>query len=143
MEDNAPILAPVIALVLWTMVIWLWMYVTRIPAMQNADIPQDRMTGMTPGYLDEILPANIQWKAHNYNHLLEQPTVFYAVALTLALIGAGDGTNLILAWTYVGIRIVHSLVQVTINKVMLRFLLFLVASIALIWLTINAALLVF
>ncbi len=143
MENNAPILAPVIALVLWTMLIWLWMYVTRIPAMQKADIPADRMTGMTPNYLDEILPANIQWKAHNYNHLMEQPTLFYAVALTLALIGTGDGLNLILAWAYVGIRVVHSLVQVTINKVMVRFLLFLIASIVLIWLTINAALLVF
>ncbi|NNC72156.1 MAG: MAPEG family protein [Sphingomonadaceae bacterium] len=143
MEDNAPILAPVIALVLWTMVMWLWMYVTRIPAMQKADIPQDRMTGMTPGYLDEILPANIQWKAHNYNHLLAEPTLFYAVALTSALIGAGDGFNLTLAWVYVALRVIHSLIQATINMVMLRFLVFVLSSIVLIWLTINAALLVF
>ncbi len=143
MENNAPILAPVIALVLWTMAIWLWMYITRIPAMQKADIPADRMTGMTPGYLDEILPANIQWKAHNYNHLMEQPTLFYAIALTLAIIGAGDGFNLTLAWIYVGLRVVHSLIQVTVNIVMIRFFVFALSSIVLIWLTINAALLVF
>jgi hypothetical protein len=73
-------------------------------------------------------PRNVQWKAQNYNHLHEAPTVFYAVALALALLGAGNGLNATLAWAYVGLRVVHSLVQATVNKVMLRFLIFALSS---------------
>ena len=80
----------------------------------------------------------MQWKAHNYNHLHEQPTVFYAVALLLALIGWGDGMNALIAWIYVGLRITHSLVQATANVVMVRFVLF-----ALIALIFHAAIVVF
>jgi hypothetical protein len=93
--------------------------------------------------LDETLPAEVQWKAHNYNHLHEAPTVFYAVALVLAMIGAGDGMNALIAWIYVGLRIIHSLVQVTANVVMVRFVLFALSSVALIALSVNAAMLVF
>lgn len=144
MEHNAPILAPVIALVFWTMLIWLWMYVTRIPAMMKSkDIDANKMVGGLGSDLDAVLPAQVQWKAHNYNHLLAEPTLFYAVALTLALIGAGDGFNVTLAWAYVALRVVHSLIQVTINRVLYRFSVFVLSSVVLIWLTINAALLVF
>lgn len=136
------ILQPVIALVLWTMLIWLWMYVTRLPAMSKADIPKERMTGMQGSYLDEVLPPQVQWKAHNYNHLLAEPTLFYVVALTLVLLGAGGGFNATLAWIYVALRVLHSLIQVTVNIVAIRFLVFILSSIVLIWLTINAAMLV-
>jgi hypothetical protein len=84
------------------------------------------------------LPASVRWKADNYNHLMEQPTVFYAVALSLALLGQGDGINLTLAWAYVGIRVVHSLLQALINKIELRFVLFALSSLVLIGLTVNA-----
>ena len=142
METNM-ILQPVIALVLWTMLIWLWMYVTRIPAMGKAKIDTANMVGGTGKDLDNALPAQVQWKAHNYNHLLHEPTLFYAVALSLALLGAGDGFNVTLAWAYVGLRVLHSLIQITFNRVMFRFLVFALSSIVLIWLAINAALVAF
>jgi hypothetical protein len=84
------------------------------------------------------LPPQVRWKADNYNHLMEQPTVFYAVARALALLGEGGGANLALAWTYVGLRVVHSFVQALINIIQVRFALFLFSSLALIALTVNA-----
>ncbi|NJS14549.1 MAG: MAPEG family protein [Sphingopyxis sp.] len=132
------ILGPVAALALWSMVMWAWMYATRIPAMQKAKVDAGSLVGNTARTLDEALPAEVQWKAHNYNHLMEQPTVFYAVALALAIGGQGDGLNAQLAWAYVGLRIVHSLVQATVNKVMLRFAVFALASLALIALCLHA-----
>ena len=135
------ILQPAVALMIWTMVIWAWMYVTRIPAMQKAHIQPDE--AQLTGLLDQRLPPQVQWKAHNYNHLHEAPTVFYAVAIILAMLGHGDGMNAFLAWIYVGLRVVHSLVHVTANKVMVRFVLFLLSSVVLITLIVDAALIVF
>lgn len=137
METNA-ILGPVATLALWSMVIWLWMYVTRIPAMKRAEIDAKTMVGGTGKGLDDLLPAEVQWKAHNYNHLMEQPTVFYAVALALAIGGMGGGLNAQLAWAYVGLRILHSLIQVTVNRVMWRFGVFALASLALLALCVHA-----
>ena len=134
---DAEILSPVIVLLAWTMVMWLWMYITRIPAMTKAHIAADEVR--RTGTLDERLPEQVQWKAHNYNHLHEQPTVFYAVCLVLAIAGMGDGMNAFLAWIYVGLRILHSLVQVTANKVMVRFVLFALSSVVLIALIFHAA----
>ena len=133
---EAEILQPVVVLLAWTMVMWVWMYATRIPAMSKAGIQPDDAR-QTKG-LDEALPADVQWKAHNYNHLHEQPTVFYAVCLVLAMAGMGDGMNALLAWIYVGLRIIHSIVQVTANKVMVRFVLFALSSLVLIALIFHA-----
>ena len=118
------ILQPVVALAAWTMIVWVWMYVTRIPAMSAAKIDSKTLVGGTGRTLDEVLPAKVQWVAHNYNHLHEAPTVFYAVALVLAIIGAGDGLNTTIAWAYAGLRVVHTLVQVLGNRVMVRFAVF-------------------
>ena len=138
---NAEILQAVVILLGWTMIMWLWMYAVRIPAMSKAHIkPDDARKTKT---LDDTLPEQVQWKAHNYNHLHEQPTVFYAVCIILALLGLGDGMNALLAWIYVGLRILHSLVQVTANKVMVRFVLFALSSLILIVLIVDAALGVF
>ena len=137
------ILQPVVALAGWTMVMWLWMYVTRIPAMNRAGIDAKSLTGGTGKSLDEVLPPQIQWKAHNYNHLHEAPTVFYAVALVLAIVGAGDGLNAALGWAYVGLRVLHSVIQATVNRVMARFLVFALSSLVLIALTFHAAIAVF
>lgn len=135
------ILQPVVALMIWTMIIWAWMYITRIPAIQKAQIQPD--DAQIVGLLDQKLPQSVQWKAHNYNHLHEAPTVFYAVAIVLAIIGQGDGMNAFIAWIYVGLRVIHSLVHVTANKVMVRFVLFLLSSLALIALILHAAMAVF
>jgi hypothetical protein len=132
-----PILAPVIALVLWTFVMGVWLYATRIPALKMHRIVYDPRRPAEEFHAQ--LPAEVRWKADNYNNLLEQPTLFYAVALTLALLEAGSGFNAGLAWAYVALRIAHSLVQTLINKVMIRFALFAVASLVLLIMTIRAA----
>src|SRR5689334_19765608 len=132
------ILQPVVALAAWTMVMWFWLYGTRIPALSAAKVnPDDLVHDPTKG-LDAVLPPQVQWKAHNYNHLHEAPTVFYAVAIVLAMIGKGDGLNAQLAWAYVAVRVAHSLVQATVNKVMWRFVLFLLSSVVLIGLVVRA-----
>ncbi len=137
------ILQPVAVLAGWTMVMWLWMYATRIPAMSKAKIDTKNLVGGTGRSLDDVLPANTQWIAHNYNHLHEAPTVFYAVALALALVGQGDGLNGQIAWAYVGLRIAHSIVQATWNRIAVRFLLFALSSVALIALSLHLLIAVF
>ncbi len=133
---STPILTPLVVLVAWSMVMWLWMYATRLPAMMAMDMKPD--PNAPRGEQMNTLPASVRWKADNYNHLMEQPTVFYAIVLALALLGYGEGINLVLAWAYVGIRIVHSLLQALVNKIEVRFLLFFLSSLALIGLTFNA-----
>lgn len=137
------IVKPVVALAMWTMVMWLWMYATRIPALGKAGVNPDDLVQGPRVSLDQVLPPKIQWKAHNYNHLHEAPTVFYAIALTLALIGHGDGLNATLGWAYVALRIVHSLQQALFNRVPVRFALFTLSSLVLMILIVRAALAVF
>ena len=134
------ILLPVVALAGWTMVMWAWMYATRIPAMMRLEVDPDSLARDPQAKLDNLLPARVQWKAHNYNHLHEAPTVFYAIAIVLAIIGQGDGTNAVLGWVYVALRVVHSLVQVTVNKVTLRFAIFVTSSLVLVALIVRATL---
>jgi hypothetical protein len=138
---RSPILAPLMALVLWSFVMWAWLYATRIPAIVKNKIVLDPQRPSEEFHAQ--LPAPVRWKADNYNHLMEQPTLFYAVGLTLAVVGEGPGLNAILAWLYVGLRIVHSLVQAIINVVMIRFAIFMAASLVLLVMTVRAALLVF
>ena len=137
--NHQAILAPVVALVAWTLVMMTWMYAVRFPAMARKGISLKGRVGSKGGDLDGVVEPNVQWKAHNYNHLMEQPTLFYAIALTLALIGAGGHLNLWIAWAYVAFRVAHSLVQATTNVVRWRFLLFLGGSICLVALTLHAA----
>jgi hypothetical protein len=141
MTNTTQMLAPVIALALWTAVIWTWMYATRIPAMLKIKMVLD--STMPRGEQMAQLPANVRWKADNYNHLMEQPTVFFAVALSLAMLGDQSTSSLVLAWSYVVLRVMHSLVQVLINHIPTRFALFFVSSLCLFGLIHNAALLVF
>jgi hypothetical protein len=144
---QSEILQPVVILAAWTMVMWLWMYATRIPAMNRAGIDGVNMTASTGKSLRDDLIAKgehrASWIADNYNHLHEAPTVFYAVALTLAIIGWGDGMNADIAWAYVGLRIAHSLVQALWNRVIVRFLLFILSTLCLIALTLHAGMAVF
>lgn len=137
------ILQPVVALLAWTMVMWVWMYATRIPAMLKAGLDAKGMVGTTGASLRAQLPDNVSWKADNYNHLHEAPTLFYAVAIVLAIIGQGDGFNTTLAWAYVILRVLHSVVQATINRVALRFALFALSSLVLMALIVHAAIPVF
>lgn len=121
-------LTPVLALIVWTLIVWIWMYATRIPAMQKAKINPD--DAIHPGSLG-ALPSEVRAVADNYNHLHEQPTIFYALAIYSYLVGVADEMNIWLAWGYVAARVAHSLVQIVVRKVMLRFSIFAVASILL------------
>lgn len=123
------ILTPILALASWTLIMWLWMYATRIPAMKAAGI--DPQSAAHPGSLN-ALPSKPRQVADNYNHLHEAPTIFYALAVYTHLAGTSDTLMVQLAWAYVGLRLLHSLVQATINIVMVRFLLFALSSITLI-----------
>lgn len=138
---HTPILGAAIALVLWTFVMWFWLYATRLPAIIKGKIVYDPQRPASE-FLDKI-PPRARWKGDNYNHLHEQPTIFYAVAIILAMQGAGGGLNATLAWIYVGLRIAHSLVQALANKVEIRFAIFVAASMVLLVLAINAALILF
>jgi hypothetical protein len=129
MLEPSPILVPVISLVSWTMVMWSWMYVTRIPAIQKAKMVLNPQAPR--GEQMSTLPPSVRWKADNYNHLFEHPTIFYALALSLAMLGEGSGTNLMLAWAYVGLRVAHSVFQATVNKIEVRFVLFFLSSLLL------------
>ena len=134
----SPILAPVVALIVWTLIVMVWMALTRLPAMRKAGISLDRRGGRGAN-LEGVIPDEVNWKAHNYQHLMEQPTLFYAIAIVLALMEMGGGINTWLAWGYVGLRVLHSIVQATVNIVKYRFTLFLLSSFCLVGLTVHAA----
>ena len=140
---HSEILKPVVTLIAWTLVMLLWALATRLPAMKASGIDLGKLVGTKPADADRALPARVQWKAHNYNHLTEQPTLFYAVCGVIALTDTGNGPNAWIAWAYVVLRICHSLWQATINKVSVRFALFLGATLALVALTLHAAMAVF
>jgi len=140
---HSEILGPMVALVAWTLVMQVWMIATRLPAMKAAGLDLRTLVGTKAADADRGLPPQVQWKAHNYNHLMEQPTLFYAICAVIALTGTGDGVNATIAWVYVVLRMIHSLVQATSNKVGVRFMLFIASSIALAALTLHASMAVF
>ncbi|MGC6499192.1 MAG: MAPEG family protein [Henriciella sp.] len=124
------LLTPVLILICWTLVMWLWMYATRIPAMQAAQIHPDE--ARHPHTYGDRLPPNVRAAADNYNHLHEQPTLFYALMLFAAATGSTSSLLLNLAYLYVGLRVVHSLIQVLVSKVMPRFMIFVISTLVLI-----------
>jgi hypothetical protein len=137
--EQIPILAPPAVLVLWSLVMLLWMSATRFPAFAKAGL---KVGEAEPGsrYVDveTMMPAKVNWKSHNYTHLMEQPTIFYAAVLILALAGEGSGINLAFAWAYVAIRVVHSIWQATVNIISVRITLFTISTLCLWVLAINA-----
>lgn len=136
--DDPGLIAPVIALVCWTLVVMVWLGFERVSNIRRLRLSPD--AGKSARELDALLPVRARQVSANYMHLMEQPTVFYAVCLSLQLLGQGaDPVNLGLAWGYVGLRVLHSLVHATFNDVRLRFALFLASSAALIALTVRAA----
>jgi hypothetical protein len=123
------LLTPVLALVTLTLLVWIWMYATRIPAMQKAGIsPQ---SARHPGTWEAGVPSSARQVAENYNHLLEQPTIFYALVFYIVLAGHTDQLYVYLAWAYVALRVVHTLIQCTVNIVMYRFTVFALSTVAL------------
>ena len=137
--QHSPLLGPIVALVAWSLVMYIWMYIARLTAMKRAGISLKGRKGTRGGALEGVIPDEANWKAHNYNHLMEQPTIFYAIVIALILMGFDHPINVYLAWAYVGLRIVHSLIQATVNIVAYRFLAFMLSSLCLIGLTTHAA----
>jgi hypothetical protein len=131
----SPLLGPIVALVAWTLVMMIWMMAARFPLVRGRDIPD----GARGADLERAEPGPRHWPAHNYAHLMEQPTVFYAIVFALILMGFDARINVYLAWTYVGLRVAHSLIQATTNKVSIRFPLFALSSLCLFALTVHAA----
>jgi len=134
-----PLLGPIVALVAWSIVMLCWMVVTRMPALKKVGIDLSTRVGSKPGALDGVVDDKAQWKAHNYIHLMEQPTLFYAIVFALILMGQNFPLNVGLAWTYVGLRIAHSIVQATWNRILVRFILFALSTLCLLALTLHAA----
>ena len=139
--DHNPLLAPVVVLVLWSFVMLAWLYATRLPPVFAGKVTYDPNKPAS-AFHDQYPPA-VRWKSDNYTHLMEQPTLFYAVTLTLVFLGAGAGWETWLAWAYVGLRVIHSLVQATVNVVAVRFLLFIAGSLVLLAMGFRAAFLLF
>ena len=135
MSDHGMI-APVLALVAWTFVMWIWMYATRIPAIQRANVD---MAELSRTGAPLVLPAEVSRVSDNYNHLHEQPTIFYALALATQLAGGADATAVGLAWAYVGLRVVHSLVQASKNVIPVLFAVFTLGSLVLLVLLVRTA----
>ncbi|WP_203292812.1 MAPEG family protein [Maricaulis parjimensis] len=127
-------MTPVLGLVCWTLVMWLWMYATRIPAMQKAGIDAGKI--QQKGELD-VLPIEVKRIADNYNHLHEQPVIFYALCVYSHLVGVADELMVMLAWGYVALRVAHSLIQALWNFVPVRFLVFMLSSVVLIVMTVR------
>lgn len=139
MPANREMLLPAVALAAWTFVMWAWMYATRIPAIRRAKLKLD--PNAPRGEQMASLPPVVRWKADNYNHLFEQPTIFYPIAIVLALIAGTSTVDVGLAWAYVGLRVVHSVFQATVNKIEVRFGVFLLSSLVLLAMVTRAAIL--
>lgn len=137
--DNS-ILAPAAALVVWSIIMLFWMAGTRLPAMSKAGIELGTAVGGRGVDIDPNVPPSVAWKSHNYAHLMEQPTIFYAAVMILAISGGATSLSVSLAWGYTALRIVHSVWQATVNKVSVRFVLFLLSSICLTILAVQALL---
>ena len=133
---NTDLLSPAIALVAWSMVMWVWLYVTRIPAIIAANMTLD--PNQPNGQQMALLPAKVRWKADNYNHLMEQPTIFYALVISLALLADTTLFTLMMAWAYVILRVIHSLYQALFNRIEIRFGLFMLSNVPLLGLTFQA-----
>lgn len=134
---QAQILTPAAVLVLWSIVMLFWMAGTRLPALTKMGGLGKAKPGGRGQDLEGVLPDEINWKAHNYSHLMEQPTLFYATVMILAIMGAAS-LDVMLAWGYVVLRIIHSIWQSTVNRVPVRFSLFLLSTLCLMGLALRA-----
>lgn len=130
-----PLLGPVIALVAWSLVMLIWTMIARYPLLKGRDIPD----GARGADLERAVPGSAHWPSHNYSHLMEQPTLFYAIVLAMVIMDFDMPINLWIAWAYVGLRVIHSIVQATVNRVSVRFPLFLLSTLCLVALTLHAA----
>lgn len=133
------ILGPAAILVLWSLVVLVWVTATRFPAFAKSGVAvAGAPRGARYADVEKDMPAKVNWVSHNYTHLMEQPTIFYAAVAILAIAGDASQVNLFAAWGYVGLRIVHSLWQGLVNIVKIRIVLFTLSTLCLWALAINA-----
>ncbi len=137
MMSNDLILQPMIGMMLLTAIVWTVLFAKRIPAMRAARLPAQTYT--TPDKTTDLLPESASYPSNNLKNLFELPVLFYALCLLLYVTGNVDETDVLAAWLFVGFRAMHSLIHVTINIVMARFLAYLAASLALWVLLLRAA----
>lgn len=116
--SQTALLTPIFVLVLWTSAVFLVLAFGRVKYTKN---PQDAAHSKD---LKGTMPDWVERAADNYNHLFEQPVAFYALTLCIAVINDFDSFMVQLAWAFVVLRIMHSLVQLTFNLVLLRFFIF-------------------
>jgi hypothetical protein len=137
---QSSILTPAAVLIVWSLIVMLWMMVARFSAFGAAKVDLKKAPAGGRGQdLEGILPAPVNWKAHNYSHLMEQPTLFYPTVVVLALSGA-SALDVRLAWGYVLLRVIHPIWQATVNKIPVRASLFFLSSLVLIVLAARALL---
>lgn len=127
-------IAPAVALIVWSLAMLVWLYATRIPAMFKAGLSANNATR---AQIEALPSARV---ANNYNHLMEQPTIFYALCFALQFLDQAHEVNIGLAWAYVGLRVLHSLVQAILNVIIPRFLIFVASSLVLMALALHAVL---
>ena len=117
--SQTALLTPALILVLWTFTIFLIFTYGRLNFIKNANVDAAQMKDLRGNY-----PAWVERASDNYNHLFEQPVAFYVVTLAIALTNNFDPLMIQLAWAFVILRIIHSLIQLTINYIPLRFCIF-------------------
>lgn len=137
--ETPSILGPAAILILWSLIVLMWLVATRFPAFAKAGVG---VGGSTRGarYVDveDRMPPKVNWISHNYTHLMEQPTIFYAAVAVLAIAGDSSTVNLSAAWGYVALRILHSLWQGLVNIVKIRVVLFTLSTLCLVVMAVNA-----
>ena len=139
-ELSAPaqsLLQSILAMGLLSLAMFIWMYATRLPAFTKAKL--DPQEAMHPDTYHDRIPSEVRRVADNYNHLFEAPTIFYAVTLAIVLLGLADPLHVMCAWAFVILRVLHSVVQATVNKVMVRFSLFALSWVAMGIMIVRAA----
>ncbi len=138
---DTAILAPAAALVVWSIIMLFWMAGTRLPAMSKIGMDLSKAAPGGRGQdIDPHVSPSVAWKSHNYTHLMEQPTIFYATIMILAISGGATSLSVSLAWGYTVLRVIHSIWQATVNTVAIRFVFFLLSSLCLTILAVQALL---
>jgi hypothetical protein len=132
------ILYPTLALAGLTFSVLLLIPFVRFRAVaQGVAHPRDFKLGEAPE-----LPDWVKLPNRNYMNLLELPMLFYAVCITMYVTSAVDDTSVLLAWTYVLLRVAHSAIHLTYNHVVHRLVAFATSNVvlAILWLRLGLAL---
>ena len=137
MQQTA-IFGPFFAMMLLTLVVWVYMYVKRIAFIQGGQITPTDLA--VPGALAAMSPPEVSNPSDNFKNLFELPVLFYGLAVYLFATGQVDAAYVVAAWIFVAFRALHSGVHCTINIVMVRFYLYLLSALALWFMAIRAAL---